>query len=201
MPIIPVAKRLLGPLTLALLVAACVPSPQPSSPPSTGAGLALPTFAVEPAPGTPPACAGVGLAAILRGDQSDPRLARLERFRGGGVRQDLVWLAGYSARFTPSLEILDQAGRVVLRDGDFVDGACVTSEPDVMWLSPPFLALRLDCGPMAVPDCTSGRINQVASANGWPERQIAEVHFLTADGQYRLVFEDGSEAMGSSSQP
>jgi len=89
----------------------------------------------------------------------------------------------------------------VLRDGDFVDGACVTPEPDLMWLSPPFLALRLDCGPMAVPDCTSGRIHQVASANGWPEREIAEVHFMTADGHYRLVFKDGSETTGSSSQP
>ena len=50
-------------------------------------------------------------------------------------------------------------------------------------------------------DCTSGRITQVASANGWPEREIAEVHFMTADGHCRLVFKDGSETTGSSSQP
>ena len=88
----------------------------------------------------------------------------------------------------------------MIRAGDFVEGACVTQQLGTDLLVPPFLALRLDCGPMPVDDC-AGRVHQIASVNGWPKRAIAEVHILTADGRYRLAFEDGPETSGSSSAP
>ena len=124
-----------------------------------------------------------------------------EAFPQGGGRTEVIWPAGFSARFDPRLEILDASGQVVIMGGDFVNGGCVISDPRVLLLEPPILALRLDCGPIDVADCTSGRIYQVASANGWPERAIAEVRFVTIDGGYRILFHGGSVGTGSSSQP
>ncbi len=195
--------RQLGWVAIALLVTVCAPAPQPSpvsTPPAADTVRELPTSAAQHLGLAPPqACAGIGLAAVLRGGSEDPRLAWLERIDGRG-RLDVVWPRGYLARFAPDLEVLDETGRTVIRDGDFLDGACVTGEPDVLAMSPPFMALRLDCGPVPLEDCTSD-IYEVATAHGWPEREIAEVHFLTADGRYRILFEDGTESMGSSSQP
>jgi hypothetical protein len=59
-----------------------------------------------------------------------------------GTRHDVVWPAGYRARFIPKLEVLDADGTVVLREGDPVTGACVTSEPGVYLLMPPFSNYR-----------------------------------------------------------
>lgn len=56
------------------------------------------------------------------------------------------------------------------------------------------------CASAPVEDCTSD-IYEVATAYGWQEREIAEVRFLTADGRYRIMFEDGTESLRSSSQP
>ncbi len=36
---------------------------------------------------------------------------------------DLVWPAGFSARFAPNLELLDPSGAVVGRQGDLIDDA------------------------------------------------------------------------------
>ena len=86
------------------------------------------------------ACAGVGLDAVLRGSPSDPQVAWLESSMGGTLsRRDVTWPAGYHARFTPNIEILDENGSVVLRDGDHVEGACGYN-PDTGWtyLEPPF---------------------------------------------------------------
>jgi hypothetical protein len=58
----------------------------------------------------------------LAGDPSDPRLAWL--VQPGGQRLDVVWPPGFTARFVPTLEILDAAGDVVFRAGDPVDGGC-----------------------------------------------------------------------------
>ena len=82
------------------------------------------------------ACAGVGLDAVLRGAANDKRVAWLENHMGGGDLA-IVWPAGYRARFTPTLEILDEHGSVVLRDGDPVTGACGTANGSV-YLEPPF---------------------------------------------------------------
>jgi hypothetical protein len=92
-------------------------------------------------------CAGVGLEATLHGDPSDPRIAWLENRIGvpdgtTGRRMDVVWPAGFRARFTPKLEVLNGLGQVVLREGDMVGGAC--SAPvdgygsGFYYLTPPF---------------------------------------------------------------
>lgn len=69
------------------------------------------------------ACAGTGWPAgggVLTGSPSDPRLAWMVY----GTRHELVWPVGYSARFTPKLEVLDARGRVVGHDGDRAIGGC-----------------------------------------------------------------------------
>jgi hypothetical protein len=135
---------------------------------------------------------------MLRGDESDPHLAWIEQFPSGGGRREVVWPAGFSARFDPQLEIVDQNGRGVIQEGDFVEGSCGSPQPGTLLLMPPFLALRLDCGPLAVADCTGGRLFHVVTANGWPGHPIAQLDFLTADGIYRITFEDGSTTDGKS---
>jgi hypothetical protein len=107
----------------------------PSAAPSLAGGLyRLPT--VGWLPGN--VCAGVGLDAVLRGSPTDARVAWLEN-TGTNARMDVTWPAGYHARFTPSIEILDEHGSFVLRDGDRVEGACGYN-PDTGWtyLEPPF---------------------------------------------------------------
>jgi hypothetical protein len=90
-------------------------------------------------------CAGVGVEATLHGDPSDPRIAWLENRLGvpegtTGRRMDVVWPAGFRARFTPKLEVLDDLGQVVLREGDLVGGACGSpvDGSGFYYLTPPF---------------------------------------------------------------
>ena len=42
------------------------------------------------------------------------------------LRKELVWPPGYTARFSPELEILDASHRVRLVAGDMIDGGCVS---------------------------------------------------------------------------
>ena len=115
-------------------------SPKPNSSPLEGL-YQLPTMNWLPGG----ACAGVGLDAVLRGSPTDARVAWLERAADvptkypGAARLDVTWPAGYHARFTPNIEILDESGTVVLRDGDAVTGACANN-PDggLLYLEPPF---------------------------------------------------------------
>lgn len=99
--------------------------------------IALPT---EPPiglpPGTPVACAGIGISAVLHGDAADPHVAWL--VNNLGTRINVTWPVGYRARFTPNLEVLDTDGLVVLREGAPVSGGCVTADVDVLHLEPPF---------------------------------------------------------------
>jgi len=99
-------------------------SPYPRSPkPSLPDGLiALPTTNWLETPDT--ICAGVGLDAVLHGSPKDPYVAWLEN-RVGASRDEIVWPAGYRARFSPDLEILNESGIVVLREGDAISGSCV----------------------------------------------------------------------------
>ena len=74
-------------------------------------------------------CGGVGLDAVVRGSPTDPRVVWLEnRIHAPGQgyvpRLEAVWPAGYRARFTPTLEVVDGWGNVAIRDGDPVTGAC-----------------------------------------------------------------------------
>lgn len=87
----------------------------------------LPTIDVGPNGG----CAGVGTEAVLTGDPHDPRVAWLI---SGGTRVDVVFPEGFTARFTPALEVLDASGAVVAHAGDRIDGYCVTGGPPLlMW--------------------------------------------------------------------
>ena len=92
------------------------------------------TFMLPVAEGYSGGCLGVGLDATITGDPSDSRIAWL--IVGTGQRKDVLWPPGYRARFDPQLQILDQNGRVVLREGDHVSGACTL--PPYFYLEPPF---------------------------------------------------------------
>lgn len=119
--------------------AAAPQAPTVLSPAATQTAVAqpLPVLTVGNVPvGPGSSCAGVGLDATLHGETGDGRIAWLVTAEGG--RLDVVWPAGYHARFAPRLEVLDESGRVVLREGDRVGGGCVTGDPDILWLSPPF---------------------------------------------------------------
>jgi hypothetical protein len=108
-----------GFLLVALVGCNATPSPAPSEQPGT---LALPTVDTRAFKG----CAGVGVEAELAGDAKDPRIAWLV---SNGKRMDVVFPFGFRARFAPSLEVLNASGAVVARDGDHIDGGCVTAGP------------------------------------------------------------------------
>lgn len=78
-------------------------------------------------------CAGGGFAdrVELRGSPNDPRIAWGISL---GKRLDFVWPEGYSARFVPLLEVLDETGTVVARDGDVIDGGCRLGDPDAWFV-------------------------------------------------------------------
>ena len=71
-------------------------------------------------------CGDIGLeGAILRGSPTDPHIAWIEDPQG---RREVVFPGGFTARFAPALEVLDESGTVVLREGDGVSVACVRAE-------------------------------------------------------------------------
>ena len=74
--------------------------------------------------GHPMLCAGGGFAGSveIHGSETDADLVWLTRLDGS--RQKLVWPAGFRARFTPRLEIVDAAGAVFAREGDHPSGGC-----------------------------------------------------------------------------
>jgi hypothetical protein len=108
--------------TLAMLMAALV----------AGCQSALPTFPDRLPDGTQVLCGGVGFVGkfIVHGSPTDQRLTWMTRPDGG--REELVWPHGYTARFTPGLEVLDAHGRVVAREGSLATGGC-TMPPDGAW--------------------------------------------------------------------
>ena len=72
---------------------------------------------------------GVGRDATLHGSSSDARVTWATDTAAGG-RLDLLWPVGYSARFSPHLEILDEHGTVVAHEGDLIIGSCLTQSDD-----------------------------------------------------------------------
>lgn len=121
---------------LALAVVACgtYRYAQPTRPLGPGERW-LPAFPVEMADGTPILCGGVGFIGnfVLHGAVADPRLAWI-RYPDGS-RRELVWPAGYSARFTPDLEVLDDHGQVVARDLSIATGGCPMPPDGAEWVS------------------------------------------------------------------
>jgi hypothetical protein len=148
--------------------------------------VALPTTGFD-------TCAGHGLAAVIRGEPTDARVAWLESLLDGS-RIEVVWPEGFRARFSPELEILDESGVAVLQGGDYVDGSCGTVGGREL-LAPPFLALELDCGPLPVFQCQLA-VRRVATSNGWPIKDVASIVFLTAAGEYLVTYEDGATVSG-----
>lgn len=52
-----------------------------------------------------------------------------------GGRIELVWPPRFSARFDPDLEVLDHRGQVVAGEGTPVTEACLTGDPNLLWLN------------------------------------------------------------------
>lgn len=144
-------------------------------------------------------CAEVLVPSTLHGSPADSHVTWLVDFDNNRI--EIIWPDGYSARFAPALEVLGPSGAPVLREGDFVGGSCEIGDPNGRLMDPPFLAFALECGPLPVEDCTSGRLYTVVSKHGWPARDIASVEFVDLGGDYVLRFEDGTKLEGSSSAP
>lgn len=167
--------------SLMLAFAGCSPS-----------GVRLPTTSIE-------TCSGHAIAAVLRGDKADPDVAWIEGYESH-ERTDVVWPTGFAARFDPHLEILDPSGRAVLREGDFINGTCGVVSEGRELLAPPFLALKLDCGPLPILKCQLA-VGATARANGWPDKEMAEIQFLDSEARYQLVYEDGTMVAGRAPTP
>jgi hypothetical protein len=118
-----------------LAISACAaPNPSAVAPSSL---IALPTLLppIGLRSGAQRGCRGVGVDAVLQGDATDPRVAWL--ITSSGARLDVYWPAGYRARFTPNLEILDANGTVALRGGAHLSDMCVNADR-LLFLEPPF---------------------------------------------------------------
>jgi hypothetical protein len=176
---------------LALVLGGCSGEPQPAE----AIHVALQTIEVP----ADMACGDVGFTTVLHGNPNAPDVAWLGQFPAGAEHFRLVWPTGYNAVFDPQLNVVDGNGHIQIREGDFVDGVCGEPLPDTYLMRPPSLAFRLVCGPMAVDECTSGRISEAVRKSGGPERPIALIEFITADGKYRVIYEDGTEATGFTS--
>ena len=116
---------MLGLLSL-VLVAACASVTQPAATPARTLGPGEQWVLVAPAPDVlcnVPREIG-GAALVLTGSPNDPGLVWLMRL---GQRLELGWPVGYSARFTPKLELMDENDNVVGREGDVALGGCETS--------------------------------------------------------------------------
>jgi hypothetical protein len=76
----------------------------------------------------PERCRGVAVEATLAGDAGDPRIAWL--VHDSGDETPLLWPSGWSARFAPSLEVLDDRGVVRMRSGDRFASVCLKGGAD-----------------------------------------------------------------------
>lgn len=142
-------------------------------------------------------CDGVGQSGVVHGNPADPEVVWLGPLVGPGERTDVIWPIGYRAVFDPSLSVIDERGQAVLREGDYVDGGCVTGDAasDPILLAPPFLGFRLECGPFPVHECVR-RVSEAArlvNAGGHP---VAVLRFVNNRGAYQVFYEDGTTGEG-----
>jgi hypothetical protein len=125
-----VTTRSLIPIAAALLVlvAACGGAPAATPTRSLGPGEhPLPVAKWDAGWGQTVLCAGAGFVPErrLHGSPDDPRLVwMIDAF---GIRTEIGWPVGYSARFTPNLELLDNRGVVIAREDSPVLGGCPTA--------------------------------------------------------------------------
>jgi hypothetical protein len=119
---------LLAATLVIVMLAGCGTGSQSASP-GASSSFRLPTA------GLLGACDGIGLDGVLAGDPTDPRVAWLA-VTGGG-RRELVFPLGFTARFSPDLEILNASGEVAFREGDHIGGGCLTVVPGMPVLVTP----------------------------------------------------------------
>lgn len=117
--------RALGLLTIVTAVLACSrPAAQPIAVGNGTWRLPAANWTVD---GQKLACAGTGwIGATIHGSPDDPDVVWVER---AGEHLRLAWPSGgYTARFVPSLEILDPDRTVIFREGEEVAGGCQTGD-------------------------------------------------------------------------
>jgi hypothetical protein len=121
--------RHLGLLVIGLALAACVTGPTPTPSRSLGVGERWLPVADFGADGL---CGGAGYVGEFRlhGAADDPRLAWMI---GPDGRRELAWPVGFSARFTPTLQVFDERGRLVASEGALVTGGCPTDDAGVTY--------------------------------------------------------------------
>jgi hypothetical protein len=140
-------------------------------------------------------CRGVGLTATLHGDPADPAVAWIEGMTDH-ARVVPLWPADLHAIFDPTLEIVDAKGTVLTSEGDFIDGGCVVGPGrNGILLAPPYPGFHLDCSLMEPAECGQ-RASRIAAAWNRSLPPITLVRFVNGDGQYIVIYRDGSEAHG-----
>jgi hypothetical protein len=128
--------------------------------PSGSAVVQLPTWPEKPVSGLCPAALLGGVT--LRGDPTNQSRPVWVESRGGG-RLTVVWPYGFSARFSPGLELLDSEGEVVAREGDLLDlGGGVVASLDPAY---DFYACRVIAA-AASPDWTWGPLAVIPPPDG-----------------------------------
>jgi hypothetical protein len=139
-----VVRLIVAILVAGVLVAACAadsrtPSPSPSPLRSLGPGEQWLTV-VDTHDGHV-LCAGGGTIGNFRldGSPTDPELAWMTG--PDGSRHRLVWRPGFSARFAPALEVLDDHGVVVAHEGTRIVGGCAMPNGRLIELEQPGLSL------------------------------------------------------------
>ena len=68
-------------------------------------------------------CRGVGTDLVIHGSATDPHVTWATSL-DGSRRSEILWPVGYTAHFAPTLQVLDETGKVVAREGDRLIGAC-----------------------------------------------------------------------------
>ncbi len=110
------------PLVGVALIAACTSGPVPT----LASGPSLPTDPLWTGGG----CRGVGTDVVIHGAAADPKVSWVTSPQTN-QRTEIIWPVGYSARCTPTLEILDATGAIVAKEGDHLGGWCKTADtPD-----------------------------------------------------------------------
>jgi hypothetical protein len=115
-------RTLVATVGLSVAVVGCAAEPEPSVPdPITRIPLPVVQWSIY---GMPAACAGVGFhnGRMLHGSPSGPFTTWIEA--QPGKPEQVVWPVGYSAIFTPQLQVLDAVGRVVAVEGSVATGGC-----------------------------------------------------------------------------
>ena len=82
-------------------------------------------------------CREIGYDGVLRGNPADPRIAWGEKETPVNhlvMRKELVWPPGYTARFTPQLEILDASHQVRFVAGDVIEGGCTSGNGQELYV-------------------------------------------------------------------